>query len=155
MTPAQFRRVLAVDPGLTTGLAEGLDEIGGGGFSVVATGEYRCTPFELYGVLEGISPGVIVCESFEYRIIDEGKTGTNLISRNLLGVCELWTQERQRILVMQTPAYAKGTFPNSRLKKYEAYTVGSEHARDATRHLLTWAYFGKGSKYRGPESRPD
>lgn len=149
--------ILAIDPGGTTGLALGKTNDDGSKFSVLHTGELKLTPFELLGVLDSIQPQIVVSESFEFRQAVDGKrTGTRLDSRDLLGVCSMWTTANDRRYILQTPAQAKGSFPNSRLKQYGAYTVGSEHARDATRHLLYWAYWGKGSKPRvgieGPES---
>lgn len=39
---------------------------------------------------------------------------------------------------LQTPAEAKAFVSNEKLKRVGWYTVGMDHGRDATRHLLLW-----------------
>ena len=148
-------QILAIDPGVTSGLALGQTNDDGSKFRILNTGERKLSPFDLFGMLESLQPQIIVAESFEFRNTKSDRTGTRLDSRNLLGVCELWAEANDCRYILQTPAQAKGSFPNPKLKQYGAYTVGSEHARDAARHILYWAYWGKGSKPRvgcdGPE----
>jgi hypothetical protein len=136
--------ILACDPGGTSGFAVGIDY--GLEFSFIRAGELKCSPFDLFALLQSIRPGVIVAESFLFR--NNVRPGTELISRNLLGVCEMWAESNNCPLVYQNPGDAKGSFPNERLKLAGAYTTGSEHARDATRHLFHFAWNGKGAKIR-------
>jgi hypothetical protein len=41
-------------------------------------------------------------------------------------------------LTLQSPSNAKTTVTNERLKRWGLWSVGEQHARDATRHLILW-----------------
>lgn len=97
---------------------------------------------------------LIVCESFEYRIVKSKGTkmpGVNLISRNYIGVVELFDQCFEVGLVMQTPAQGggghnhSGFWKNDKLKKLGLYKApeGRQHMADALRHALYWLSFTK------------
>lgn len=80
----------------------------------------------------------IVTESFEYR--NESRAGLVLMSRDYIGVIELYAQQHptECRLVMQSPAQAKGFTSNANLKKLGLYVPGDEmkHSMDAYRHLF-------------------
>lgn len=103
----------------------------------------------------------IVCESFEYR--QDQRPNVVLISKEYIGVVELFTQERNRTLpddikithVPQTAATGKGfwypkvkgrkdSWDGSKLKAAGLYTPTTDgrHINDATAHLLHWLTFG-------------
>jgi hypothetical protein len=46
---------------------------------------------------------------------------------------------RNRVVFTQQPSLAKSTATDDRLKSWGLYRPGSEHARDATRHAITFA----------------
>lgn len=52
------------------------------------------------------------------------------------GVQEQDGEKRRRFLHFQTPADAKSTLTDGRLRALRMYTPGPEHARDATRHAV-------------------
>lgn len=134
--------VLAIDPGVTTGYAwaaiteRKVESIGAG------EGDY--TEAELWGLLSSVSPAAIVAESFEFR--QRARDGLVLQSRNLLGVCILWTTLRNVPYFEQSASKGKGFFTDEKLRSVQAYWKGLGHARDATRHLLYWITFGAGSR---------
>jgi hypothetical protein len=104
---------------------------------------------------------VIVCESFDYRW--EQREDLELVSREYIGVVNLYAQERNHTLpadlqvqvVMQTAAVGKGfwypkvkgkkaTWDDSKLKALCLYhpTTNGRHINDSTAHLLQWLTFG-------------
>jgi hypothetical protein len=133
--------ILAVDPGGTTGYAIGeVNE----GFRFVAAGESKLTESGLFGLCESISPLYVVAESFEFR---QSKSRIVLDSRDLLGVLKLWATLRHRSYHTQSASTGKSYFDDDKLRKEGVYTVGSAHARDATRHLLHWITFREGYQF--------
>lgn len=133
--------VLALDPGKTTGWAGAwLNE----GDICIKAGQADYSPAQLWALLSSIRPDHLVCESFEYR--NKARPGLELFSRNLMGVCELWQDVSHCHYRTQSPSEAMAFFSDPRLKKGGHYTVGQDHARDATRHLLYYLTFKKGSQ---------
>lgn len=134
--------ILALDPGETTGYAwatieeQKVTEINAG------QGEY--SEYDLYLMLSAISPTAIIAESFEFR--QRARTGLVLMSRNLLGVSRLWAELHGVFYSEQSASQGKSFFTDDKLRAMEAYKVGLQHARDATRHLFFWLAFGRGSK---------
>jgi hypothetical protein len=96
--------------------------------------------------LEELQPDVIVYERFDYR--NRARKGLELISRELIGVAELYTQQHpQVILHKQTASSVMSYYNDNRLRLDLVYKPGKEHANDAVRHLLYWFTFGPGYKY--------
>lgn len=146
-------KILSLDPGGTTGYSwceldpgdkKQIPEFYGG---QIGPGKHHLDLFNL--LQEGWD--VVVCESFEYRMvaIDDDKTGTvyspviELISKEYIGVVELWSQGTQTgraaKIVFQKPAVAVGqkTFwTKEKMVKMGVYKSGERHRNDATRHLL-------------------
>jgi hypothetical protein len=86
---------------------------------------------------------VIVCESFEFRNTDRRhRDNISLISREYIGVVMRFCQERHLKPVMQTATLAKGFIPdkgpqaNKKIREAGLWYPNSPHAMDATRHLL-------------------
>lgn len=143
-------RIMAIDPGGTTGwvcheIEEGrpeipLDVYGG------QLGPYE-HHYELDELLSKISPDIVVCEQFTYRIkktkAGVAVPGINLTSKEYIGVVKLWVKKEIQphpSLFLPMPAAAVGPkawWSNDRLKVMGAYTVNEPHRNDATRHLLT------------------
>jgi hypothetical protein len=137
-------RVLAIDPGKTTGYAFGLIDDETKEMEIDAW-QRADIHLEFYNNLWRADPHHIVCESFEFR---QGKqrTGLELYSKELIGVLNLFHQ-REALpprLWFQTAAKGKGYFDNSRLRELGIYITGQEHTRDAIRHLMQWITFEAG-----------
>lgn len=67
--------------------------------------------------------------------------------RELLGIVELFCQQKELKLYLQMPAQVMQYFTNSRLKEHHLYKMGKEHSNDAARHILYWFTFGAGFKF--------
>jgi hypothetical protein len=143
--------VLCLDPGGTTGYAwgniSGSEEV----FRYRGAGQAQLRPAGLYAMLESISPAYIVAEKFESRA---GIAGVELISRNLLGVLELWSEIRDCSFHQQSASEGFGFYADAKLQKLGVFIPGNVHANDATRHLLHWATFKQGSKWLGEGRNP-
>jgi len=123
--------ILAFDPGGTTGWRAYDEPEFHGGF--LGPDPHH---IELWGLLESLDPGVVVCESFQHTM---GKS-TILISVEYIGIIKLWCKMRDRPLHMLTSSRGKGFWSDEKLKYIDAYTV-NKHTRDATRHLLHYLSF--------------
>lgn len=138
--------VIALDPGGTTGYSIATIKRHGE-FYFQYAGQQRFDRYsELYAMLESVSPLYVVAESFEFRKGSQ-KHGIVLESRNILGVCQLWCEIRNRHFCLQSPAVGKAFTTNAKLRERGIYQVAQDHANDATRHLLRWYIFGEGSKW--------
>jgi hypothetical protein len=146
----KLTKVVALDPGGTTGYATGLIEEG---LMKVSTGQAKWDHIALYDNLKLSAPDVIVCESFDFRQrIHKTQYGLELISREYIGVVNLYCQQRIREdklidLMMQKPSIIGGFYTNNVLKKDKLYRPGRDHANDACRHILHWFTFGSGFQY--------
>lgn len=140
-------RVIALDPGVTTGVAYGT--LRDGQMTVFAE-QWEWDHIQLYGKLLDYNPDVIVCESFEYRA--KARVGLNLYPVELIGVVKLYAGKELNdgggpTLCMQTAAKGKGYYSDTHLKNNGVYVRGVGHGMDALRHLLQWYTFGPGYKY--------
>src|SRR5215831_12175089 len=96
-------KVIALDPGVTTGHAVGVIDDGKLG---AVSGQDTWDEYQLYLQLKFAKPNVLIYERFEYR---RDRDRAELFSRNLIGVIHLYAQEREAnddhlILVHQMPA---------------------------------------------------
>lgn len=147
-------KVIAFDPGVTTGHASGIIDNGKLG---VVSGQDRWTELQLYLQLKFASPDIIVYERFEYRSQKAYNVdNVELFPRNLIGVINLYIQEREgqknSLLEWHTqmPAQVLGKkayWTDAKLKAAHVYKIANPHANDAMRHLLYWWGFGPGFKY--------
>jgi hypothetical protein len=136
-------KVVAFDPGITTGYAMGdINEVGK---MLIATGQQKWTQKGLFDNLEWFKPDRIVYESFEFR--RKSRDNLELFSRELIGVIELYADVNKVPTHVQSPSQVMMYFTDSRLKKDGAYKPGKPHANDAVRHLLYWFQFGPGYKW--------
>jgi hypothetical protein len=139
-------RVIALDPGITTGYAIG--QITFEGKMLVVTGQEKWSHLELWGFFEDYTPDFLITERFEYR--NRARAGLELFSRELIGVTNLWHQmhmDPAKPLVAQMPAVIGGYFTDKRLKTDNIFKEGRPHSNDAARHLLHWFQFGPGFQY--------
>lgn len=118
-------RILALDPGKTTGFALWQP-------SSVQCWQAVLTHDEFIQSLNEIWPDIIVCESFVHTHRDAvDYTPVEFISLTK------WFVERKPVdLVFQTPSFGKGYFNDEKLKKLGIYKRGAGHAMDALRHLF-------------------
>lgn len=142
-------KVIALDPGVTTGYAEGFIE---DGLMTIVSGQMKLTHDGLWASLCLSMPDTLVCESFEFR--RAARDNLELYSCELIGVVSLYCEQNKIPLVKQTAAQGKGFYSDHKLKADRLYRISMPHANDAIRHLLYWYQFGAGFKYndRGYES---
>jgi hypothetical protein len=141
-------RVIALDPGQTTGWAtytatriktpdsklEWYDE------------EWVCGQLgpqdhhdDLFSLLElqHVQLYKVVCETFEFR--GDDRTGINLMSREYIGVTKLFSQQRGVVVEWQGPHVVgdkKAFVMDHHVKRVGLWVPGQRHAMDARRHLL-------------------
>lgn len=136
-------KAIAFDPGKTTGFATGEIE---NKLMLVQTAQAQLSHEDLYNFLNNYEPTYIICERFDFRM--EARTGLELISRELIGIIELYVSQHEKCtLVMQTPAQAKGFWTDKKLLAGHLYRKANDHANDAARHLMYWYKFGSGHQY--------
>jgi hypothetical protein len=153
-----MRRVVALDPGGTTGIAMLTEYPHNDGtftsdwhFEQIGPQKHHLTLYTLlHAWAEAADEFHLVTESFEYRQND--KTNIVLVSKEYIGIAELVYQElraendmrtsRNEVLenvlrfAQQTASQAKGFVSDIQLKRLGLYLPGKQHARDATRHLI-------------------
>lgn len=140
-------KVIAFDPGVTTGFAVGeIDE--SSGLMKVQTAQAKLDHKDLWSWLNNFKPDHIVCERFDFR--QGARSGLELISRELIGIIELYCQSNDCKLKMQSPGQVIGDkcyWSDAKLKQTSIYRRGNIHANEAAKHLLYWAKFGPGFKF--------
>lgn len=100
----------------------------------------------LYNFLQHERPDVVICERFVYEIRrNQGNDmpGIVLMSRDYIGVIELYCKQRRTPLLMQT-RNPLSMWKDDKLKKLGLHTPGAPHRNDATRHLLDWVVTKRG-----------
>lgn len=141
--------IVALDPGGTTGWAkfQATKMIEPNGDVRYFDRQWTCGELntnrhhqELYNMLGMFHTDIyhIVTESFEYRNLE--RPGLELVSREYIGVAELYCQQRGMLLQQQGANLGKIT-PKSFVKKHNLvrlalWTPGWGHAMDAYGHLL-------------------
>lgn len=141
-----MKRIVALDPGGTTGWAMWQDQAGGK--TATMWDHFFCGQIgpeehheELYELLERFQTHdfTVISETFDFRQHDNFRTGVNLISREYIGVAKLFALQRMHNsppVVLQTPASAKTFVTDEKLKVMGLWVPGKQHARDALRHLI-------------------
>lgn len=136
-------RVLAVDPGGTTGWAFRDDrgevrwgQVPGGLEGFVDTMTFG-SDFEASSVFEPVhynTPTVLVIE--RYTIQERTtKFSRQMDAPEIIGHLKGLARKLDIEVVMQQPAQAKRLFTDDRLRQFGWWAKGEEHARDALRHL--------------------
>jgi len=142
-------KILALDPGKTTGFSVGYLSDDNPVFRFESH-QAIFTHLGLYEFLQEASPSWIVAESFEFR--NKVRSGTELISAELNGVIHLYVGLYKCGLSWQTASThgaggKNGPFQNTILKKKGIYKPGKPHAMDSLRILLYWYEHGKGFQF--------
>ncbi len=128
-------KVMALDPGGDTGFAQYNTYTD---HWLIGTLDEDNHHLSLWKLLNDTSPDVVICERFVYQRRDPTQgVSLELISRNYIGVIELWCQMRKVELVMQNVSDAKRMWTNANLKKLGLYT-SITHQQDAVRHALLY-----------------
>lgn len=128
----QGKKILACDPGITTG------------FMVLQDNRY--TPWQIncrelkvpWQFLLDINPDALVYEDFKHR---PGLMKAELYSKEVIGVLRLYSELRNiPILFTCLPAEAKKFWEDDKIKRLSLWSPGTkyEHAMDALRVLLTY-----------------
>lgn len=128
-------RILAIDPGTTTGLAVYLPER-----KVIETRQIG--PEDHHEVLYKLcyQSDEIVCEDFNFRP-NPGRRKIVLDSKEYIGVVKLVNQQYGIPYRLQQPSQAKNLWDDKKLKALRLngsplWSPGNPHAMDALRHLL-------------------
>lgn len=154
-------RLVALDPGKTTGIAVYVDKEGFAPqwrffqFGPGNPDEQAATPhevdyhYELAKFLDAIRPEVVVCERFTYqrRELDEG-VSLNMDALEYIGVAKAWCQANRVPLVLNTTG-SRMWWSDEKLEKLVAKDVFPKHilqhkwrhACDALRHALVHMQF--------------
>lgn len=109
-------------------------------------GEYRAEHEQIAAITDMVDAwptAAVIREDFILRTQNKSRDTLSPV-RLGFGIDHLlW--ERGRWSFTQQPSMAKGTATDARLKEWGLYRPGGEHARDATRHAITFARRVKGS----------
>ena len=151
--------IFAVDPGTTTGVAyndtplvTGLppkDAFAQAGLTVeqVDCNDEREGTSEIVGLWEVLTQGWKiqgVQQQHMFFVIEDFilRPGPHSSARSGLSPVRMTARiqgqldrARQPVYIFQTPADAKATWTNERLRRADLWTKGMEHGRDATRHM--------------------
>lgn len=140
--------ILSFDPGGTTGWArhflrrEGSSSIGGNSYDYQESwsgGQLESDNHhvELWTLLTNLNPDKVICEQFENQ---HGTPGIHLISRNYIGVIELYCALTNKPLIMQSPGIKQAAWiSDEALKRLKLHHPGNVHRNDAVRHIIYYA----------------
>lgn len=138
-------RILAIDPGVTSGFCK-LEA------KVLTPEQHMYDVDEVWDYIDAYTPDHIICEDFEFR--GKARTGLVLFSVQLIGVVRLYEIKRNAkrlpcTVFLQKAAQGKAYYTNKQLKDLKLYKPGAawEHSMDATRHLMHWLTFGPGYRF--------
>ncbi|MCI0545543.1 MAG: hypothetical protein L0Z49_14050 [Actinobacteria bacterium] len=134
-------RVMAVDPGKHSGWAvldyDGAFEAGEADY------------LDVVDLADKLKPEVLVVEKY----IIPPRAFNSPWSLEVIGALRWWARSKNwTVVVEQLAASAKQFADNDRLKRLGWYTKGSDHARDATRHLAL--YVATTAPHRLPKEIP-
>jgi len=138
-------KVLALDPGVTTGIAT-LDSS-----DAVHADQVKCDHRAFYDFLVGYDPDTIVFERFVYQRRDK----VELWPVEVIGVIRLYSEQFEVPLFAQTPSQAKNLWTNDKLEKIGLWQTGMKHSMDAVRHLLYHLVVTRGDRSWLENLRPE
>ena len=141
-------KVLALDPGRTTGYSVGVTSYDSE-FQFISK-QAKLDHRELWQLLYDTNADCIVYESFDFR--NGVRTGTDLIPAELIGVILLYgSLEKKRLDFQNASTHGaggkSGYFNNETLRRKGIYLPAKPHAMDSLRILLYWYEFGKGFQF--------
>lgn len=115
-------RLLAIDPGETTGLSE----------SPGSTWETKATHAGIIRILKQYRPSIIVCESINFA---NAQRGIEYYPIEIIGCIKSYAEEYDVELIEQNRSL-KTYFDNDKIKKLGLWIPSKGHAMDALRHRL-------------------
>lgn len=143
-------RVLALDPGGTTGYA--ILKLNRDAGHTLTVGEAKWSLVEMHDELERFindeaEATHIIYEDFSYR--NASRAGLDLTPVKLIGIIEYYREQYEPFVGFhkQSAATGKAFWSDDKLKAKDIYAKGRKHGRDATRHLMQWLAFGPGSAF--------
>lgn len=136
------RRILALDPGHTTGWAlfEGCD--------LEASGQLDTSDIakavKAFEFLMDDNPDVVVLEDYRiYKWRQKQHVGSDMLTTRVIGCIETVAIQHFVNTIIKQPAHvAKGFCTDAKLKDWGYYHTGQRHARDAIRHGCYFILFG-------------
>jgi hypothetical protein len=133
----QRMNVIALDPGVTTGLAWQTEDC-------VAFAELQ-QEHVLQFVWERLRDpehriDAVVCESFTITVQTAKKSQDGLVSIEIIGALRWMCALHGVRFQLQSPAVAKNFVDDAKLKRVGIYPTGLDHAKDAARHLVLFLY---------------
>ena len=137
-------KVLALDPGVTTGFAT-IDSN-----DAVNADQVKCDHRAFYDFLVGYNPDVIVFERFVYQRRDK----VVLWPVEVIGIIRLFAEQFEIPLHAQTPSQAMNLMTDDKLKKMGLYKPSLVHGMDAIRHLMYYLVVMKGERQWLENLRP-
>lgn len=135
-------KVLAIDPGETTGWAlfcnTTMDRHG-----QLQTSLFPQAPVTLCSHIEAWKPDVVVIEDYRvYKWKTDSHAWAALHTPKLIGVVEYFCYINKIPLTKQSAQVGKGFCTDERLKEWGLYQVAMRHANDAIRHACQYLMFG-------------
>lgn len=124
-------RIVAVDPGVTTGLCFYAPEFETLERMQLGPADHH---LELFYILEEFKPDIIICESFQNMSDLQQEATTKPLE--YIGIVKLYQQVSYCKLGMQGANAGKEFWSDEKLKKVGLYEKGRPHSNDATRHFL-------------------
>lgn len=118
--------IIALDPGITTGVAF-LPSNG-----TIHTDQIKYPHRLFYDYLGSLEPTVLVYERFIYQ----RRNKVVLFPVEVIGVINLFAQQRDIPLYTYSASQAKNFMTDDKIKKMGLWTKGQVHGMDALRHLL-------------------
>lgn len=128
--------IIALDPGITTGVAYLSDE------RIIHTDHIMPTHLNFTKYLASYAPTEIVYERFFYQ----RRNKVELYPVEVIGVIKLFAEQYDIPLYAQTASQAKGLFTDDKIKLMDLWVKGQVHGMDALRHLLYHMVITKGDR---------
>jgi len=137
--------IIALDPGITTGVAI-LD-----GFREIKTDQVKYSHRDFVNYLASLDLTEIVYESFVYQ----RRNKVELYPVEVIGVIKLFATQRDIPLYVQSASQAKNFITDDKIKKMALWEKGQVHGMDALRHLLYHQIVVKGDRTWLSVLKPD
>lgn len=157
LKPNSMGRVIAIDPGGTTGYTLTYQDAG---HLYIAPCQAELDHLGIYELLSKARPDHVICEDFEYRP-GVAKPYIVLVSLEYIGVIKLVCGPGHSVrgyketpLFMQKAMLAVGDkafYNNAKLQHMGLYKRGVPHGLDSMRHFLYWFFFKYGSQFNQPK----
>lgn len=137
--PNDGTRILALDPGETTGWAVFEDQ------SLVACGQLKVGDLNtLFAVVRESRANVVVIESYRvYEHRAQQHIGSEVVTIQYIGILKLAAEQLHLPIVMQAAWQGKQFQTDEKLREWGLYQVAHKHANDAIRHGCYFYLFHK------------